>query len=136
MPRHIKGPHSPGCRRRPTPKSSTVEAIIADVAKRGEAAARELSERFDKWSPPSFRLSDHEIAALAEAKRQLWGRVCQTKGERFPGAARESFRVRHQQGSEGCAYGDVRPDSNGSDRRVTRRCRHGKMDACILRRKR
>jgi len=25
---------------------------------------RQLSERFDKWSPPSFRLSEGETAAL------------------------------------------------------------------------
>jgi sulfopropanediol 3-dehydrogenase len=43
---------------------STVESIIADVEKRGDTAVRELSERFDKWSPPSFRLSENEIAAL------------------------------------------------------------------------
>src|SRR5438477_490797 len=30
---------------------STVESIIADVARRGDAAVREMSERFDKWSP-------------------------------------------------------------------------------------
>src|SRR5207253_4637624 len=29
-----------------------------------DAAVRELSERFDKWSPASFRLSDDEIRAL------------------------------------------------------------------------
>ena len=33
---------------------STVGSIIADVAKRGDEAVRELSERFDKWSPPSM----------------------------------------------------------------------------------
>src|SRR6516165_2085043 len=43
---------------------STVETIIADVAKRGDAAIRELSERFDKWSPPSFKLSEDEIVGL------------------------------------------------------------------------
>lgn len=42
----------------------TVEAIIGDVAARGDTAVRELSERFDKWSPASFRLSVDEIAAL------------------------------------------------------------------------
>ena len=35
-----------------------VETIIADVAKRGDAAVREMSERFDKWSPPRFRLAE------------------------------------------------------------------------------
>src|SRR5438874_755692 len=43
---------------------STVESIIADVARRGDEAVRELSERFDKWSPPSFRLSTDEIESL------------------------------------------------------------------------
>jgi sulfopropanediol 3-dehydrogenase len=43
---------------------TTVEGIIADVARRGDMAVRELSERFDKWSPPSFRLSEDEIRSL------------------------------------------------------------------------
>ncbi|MDP6705865.1 MAG: histidinol dehydrogenase [Alphaproteobacteria bacterium] len=42
----------------------TVESILADVRARGDAAVRELSERFDKWSPESFRLSQEEIDAL------------------------------------------------------------------------
>jgi sulfopropanediol 3-dehydrogenase len=40
---------------------TTVETILADIEKRGDAAVRELSARFDKWSPSSFRLSDSEI---------------------------------------------------------------------------
>ena len=42
----------------------TVEGIIADVHQRGDLAVRELSERLDRWSPPSFRLSRSEIDAL------------------------------------------------------------------------
>jgi sulfopropanediol 3-dehydrogenase len=42
---------------------ATVEGIIADVEKRGDAAVREMSEKFDKWSPPSFRLTQAEIEA-------------------------------------------------------------------------
>jgi sulfopropanediol 3-dehydrogenase len=42
---------------------ATVEQIIADVELRGDAAVREYSEKFDKWSPPSFRLSRDEIEA-------------------------------------------------------------------------
>jgi sulfopropanediol 3-dehydrogenase len=42
---------------------ATVEGIIADVEKRGDAAVREMSEKFDKWSPPAFRLSAAEIDA-------------------------------------------------------------------------
>jgi sulfopropanediol 3-dehydrogenase len=40
---------------------STVEAILADIGARGEAAVREYSERFDQWSPSSFRVSKSEI---------------------------------------------------------------------------
>jgi sulfopropanediol 3-dehydrogenase len=42
----------------------TVEAILQDVAARGDAAVRELSEKFDKWSPPSFRLSQGDLDAI------------------------------------------------------------------------
>jgi len=42
---------------------STVETVIADIERRGDAAVREYSERFDKWSPASFRLSQAEIEA-------------------------------------------------------------------------
>src|SRR5258708_27194617 len=41
---------------------NTVESILADIAADGEKAVRQYSEKFDKWSPPSFRLSDAEIA--------------------------------------------------------------------------
>src|SRR5262249_12343125 len=42
----------------------TVAQIIADVRQRGDAAVRELSEHFDGWSPPNFRLSRSEIDSL------------------------------------------------------------------------
>jgi sulfopropanediol 3-dehydrogenase len=42
----------------------TVEGLLADVAARGDAAVREMSEKFDKWSPAAFRLSDEQIKAL------------------------------------------------------------------------
>src|SRR6516225_3457921 len=65
MARHIKTAMLAGLQEEADAKvRSTVEDIIADVAKRGDMAVRELSERFDKWSPPSFRLSADEIAAL------------------------------------------------------------------------
>jgi sulfopropanediol 3-dehydrogenase len=40
----------------------TVEGIIADIKTRGDAAVRELSEKFDKWSPAAFRLDAKQIA--------------------------------------------------------------------------
>jgi len=42
---------------------STVETTLKDIETRGDAAVRDLSEKFDKWSPASFRLSDEEIQA-------------------------------------------------------------------------
>jgi sulfopropanediol 3-dehydrogenase len=45
----------------------TVEGIIAEIEGRGDAAVRALSEKFDGWTPKSFRLSDDEIAAAMAA---------------------------------------------------------------------
>ena len=45
---------------------ATVEAILADIEARGDAAVRELSEKFDDWSPPSFRLTAEEIEAAID----------------------------------------------------------------------
>lgn len=42
---------------------TTVEGILSDIETRGDAAVREYSVKFDKWSPGSLRLSDAEIAA-------------------------------------------------------------------------
>jgi sulfopropanediol 3-dehydrogenase len=52
---------------------ATVEGILAQVEARGDAAVRELSQKFDNWSPDSFKLTAPEIErALAQvAKRDL-----------------------------------------------------------------
>ena len=41
-----------------------VESILSDVETRGDEAVRELSSKFDKWSPESFRLSDSQIQEI------------------------------------------------------------------------
>ncbi|WP_299146183.1 histidinol dehydrogenase [uncultured Tateyamaria sp.] len=43
-----------------------VEATLADIEARGDAAVRDLSEKFDSYSPDSFRLSVAEIEALID----------------------------------------------------------------------
>lgn len=43
---------------------SVVEQTITQVKERGDAAVRELSEKFDKWSPECFRLSDAQIEEI------------------------------------------------------------------------
>jgi len=51
----------------------TVEAILADIETRKDVAVRDLSQRFDNWSPASFKLSAQEVEkAIAQiAKRDL-----------------------------------------------------------------
>jgi sulfopropanediol 3-dehydrogenase len=41
--------------------SQIVADALKDVETRGDQAVRELSEKFDKWAPESFRLTDAEI---------------------------------------------------------------------------
>ena len=43
-----------------------VEATLADIAARGDAAVRELSKQFDGYAPSTFRLSLSEIEAAIE----------------------------------------------------------------------
>ena len=52
---------------------ATVEEILAAVEAGGDAAVRELSQKFDNWSPPSFQLTAAEIErAIAQVgKRDL-----------------------------------------------------------------
>ena len=45
---------------------NTVESILADIESRGDDAVRELSNKFDSWSPPSFRLTIEEIQAAID----------------------------------------------------------------------
>jgi sulfopropanediol 3-dehydrogenase len=68
MIRHIKTGQSAETRAENSAQvRKTVEAILADISARGEAAVREYSEKFDKWSPASFRLSESEIAECIRA---------------------------------------------------------------------
>jgi len=48
-----------------------VSGIIEEIEVRGETALREISERFDNWNPPRFRLTEQEIeACLSELSKQ------------------------------------------------------------------
>ncbi len=50
---------------------STVETILSGIAARGDTEVRALSEKFDSYSPGSFRLSEREIeAALSKVSRR------------------------------------------------------------------
>jgi sulfopropanediol 3-dehydrogenase len=72
-----------------------VERILTEVEKRGDAAVRELSEQYDKWSPQSFRLSAQEVDACVAAlkPRELEDiRFAQTQVRRFAQAQRAALR--------------------------------------------
>jgi sulfopropanediol 3-dehydrogenase len=45
----------------------TVEGILAAIGERGDAAVREYSERFDKWSPTTFRLADAQVEDIVRS---------------------------------------------------------------------
>ena len=45
----------------------TVENILSNIDKKGDSAVRELSEKFDNWSPEQFRLTDDQIQACVDA---------------------------------------------------------------------
>lgn len=47
-----------------TKVEQAVNGIIKDVEDRGDTAVRELSEKFDKWSPESFLLSSEDIQTI------------------------------------------------------------------------
>ncbi len=72
-----------------------VARIIAGVRARGDAAVREYSERFDRWSPPSFRVTTEEIDRIiatvpAQVRDDI--RTAQANIRRFAQAQRDSLR--------------------------------------------
>ena len=65
MPQHLKTAKSQEDRAEDDAKvRRIVEDTLADIEARGDVAVRALSEKFDKYSPDSFRLTDDEIDAL------------------------------------------------------------------------
>ena len=73
---------------------ATVEGILSDIETRGDAAVRELSEKFDKYSPEDFRLSDSEIEAAMQrvAPRDMEDiKFAQTQIRNFAEAQRASM---------------------------------------------
>ena len=71
-----------------------VETTLKDIETRGDAAVRELSEKFDKFSPPSFRLGPSEIeAAVSKVSARDMADIefAQTQIRRFAEAQRASM---------------------------------------------
>ena len=74
---------------------ATVEDILADIEARGDVAVREYSERFDSWSPDSFRLSREQIdacyAELSDREKEDIA-FAQTQVRNFAQVQRDSMR--------------------------------------------
>ncbi len=72
MPRYLKrGMDASAIKAADAKVRETVEGILAQIEERKDAAVRELSEKFDKWSPESFRLSAQEIErAIGQVKKR------------------------------------------------------------------
>ena len=74
---------------------ATVENILADIEARGDVAVRDYSERFDKWSPDSFRLTREQIdACYTELTQQELDdiRFAQTQVRNFAQIQRDSMK--------------------------------------------
>lgn len=51
----------------PSNVPSVVTSVIESIRADGDKAVRSFSEKFDKWSPPSFKLSDEEIKQIIDS---------------------------------------------------------------------
>jgi histidinol dehydrogenase len=68
MPRHLKSAKRSSAGFASLPEVvATVSGVIGDVRKNGDAAVRSYSEKFDSWTPESFRLSKEQIDAVIAA---------------------------------------------------------------------
>ncbi|MFJ9176590.1 histidinol dehydrogenase [Streptomyces sp. NPDC102360] len=65
MPRHLKSPvPAAQVTAARADVADRVRAILDDIRERGDEAVRQYSEKFDNWSPESFRLSSEEIERI------------------------------------------------------------------------
>jgi sulfopropanediol 3-dehydrogenase len=72
-----------------------VEEILEDVGRRGDEAVRELSAKFDRWTPAQFRLTDDEIQSLIRGLPEQTIediKFAQAQIRRFAEAQRASLR--------------------------------------------
>ncbi|KAM3065715.1 hypothetical protein ACMFMG_011418 [Clarireedia jacksonii] len=75
--------------------SNIVRGVIDDIRQNGDAAVRKYSEKFDKWSPESFKLSKSDIeTAIAAVPRQTIDDIKQVQANvrKFAEAQRASIR--------------------------------------------
>jgi histidinol dehydrogenase len=74
---------------------SIVKGVIDDIRSKGDSAIRQYSEKFDKWSPQSFKLSEADIqAAISKVPTQAIEdiKTVQNNVRKFALAQRESLK--------------------------------------------
>ncbi|KAF2648391.1 histidinol dehydrogenase [Lophiostoma macrostomum CBS 122681] len=79
----------------PADVSTIVKGVIDDIRGNGDAAVRKYSERFDSWSPESFKLSPEQInAAIAAVPEQTIQDIKQVQRNvtQFAQAQKDSIR--------------------------------------------
>ncbi|CRK24413.1 Histidinol dehydrogenase like protein [Verticillium longisporum] len=75
--------------------TDVVQAVIQDVRKNGDKAVRSYSERFEKWTPPSFKLTERQIQdCIAQVPAQTVQdiKTAQENVRKFAQAQRGSIR--------------------------------------------
>lgn len=61
----LKQPNASGAGPAPTVDvPAIVRGVIKDIRANGDVAVRQYSEKFDKWSPSTFKLSSEEIQQI------------------------------------------------------------------------
>jgi sulfopropanediol 3-dehydrogenase len=72
MPHYLKRGMDPSAIKAADAKvRETVEQILAEIEVRKDVAVRELSQKFDDWSPAAFKLSSAEIErAIAQVRKR------------------------------------------------------------------
>src|ERR1700690_3037576 len=72
MPRHLKrGMDASAIKAADAKVREAVEQILADIDARKDAAVRDLSQKFDNWSPASFKLTPAEVErAIGQVKQR------------------------------------------------------------------
>lgn len=86
----------------------TVESVIADIRKRGDVAVREYAERFDRYAPDSFRLTQEQIEeAISRVPQQTIDdiRTVQDNVRRFAQLQRDSLHEFEEEVSPGVILG-------------------------------
>ncbi len=87
---------------------STVEDILASIKDRGDAAVRELAQRFDNYAPETFRLTDEQIqACVSRVPEQTLDdiRFAQTQVRNFAQIQRDSMKDVEQETFPGVVLG-------------------------------